>query len=258
MNKFRTGLTAGIVSLMLLLGTHVSAQNSVVDLEAGETAPKGSFSVMEIVDNGADTVSIAGGQLAEDFTERIEGEVHYNGWTNYEDLAAAQEGACQQAMERYSEASSDTWAEGYTVHLDGEIFTGQCGDGSSSGTVNTGGATTSSTSGSSGTNGDKDGDGGSYDPNGTISEADLDILTDVEIARYEWASGDLVENGDCYMVVSGPNEELHLESAGVWVFGDFVAVDKDEYLRKLKDAQDAVAADGRTGRCPLIPLEAVS
>lgn len=112
------------LAIVAVPATVVKAQSGVRPLDNGEGVDAGQLAVTEMVDHGEQTIHVTGGRLQEGFTAQIRGSVHANGWIGYATDQDALNGACGQALERFSEATSRTWAEGYRVFLHGNPFSG--------------------------------------------------------------------------------------------------------------------------------------
>jgi hypothetical protein len=109
---------------------------NVIDLGEGDTAEVGSLTVIETVNFNTKEVYVNAGRLTEPFTEHVDNDTHYNGWTNYCNGKELANGACKQARERYTESRrAGSWAARngpMTVYLQNQPFNGDCGDMSNS------------------------------------------------------------------------------------------------------------------------------
>ncbi len=90
---------------------------------AGKMLPKGANALTEVVTYVGDnpSVEIVGGTLTEDFvtTEPTGVDIASNAWAPYPSTNAARKAACEQGRNR----SGESWADGYTITVNGSPFT---------------------------------------------------------------------------------------------------------------------------------------
>lgn len=80
--------------------------------------------------------------------------------------------------------------------------------------------------------------------------------TDVGVAHvYQWATGDILGDGSCYMQVSGPDQPLNLPPKhGTVAQGDFTAGSPEVYDQRVQQFQSAAINDphNKAHSCPMV------
>lgn len=88
------------------------------------------------------------------------------------------------------------------------------------------------------------------------SDTSSGASTDVGVAHvYQWATGDILGDGSCYMQVSGPDQPLDLPSKhGTVAQGDFTAGSPEVYDQRVQQFQSAAINDphNKAHSCPMV------